>query len=70
MSPLFNDPYLKTIGLGTRIFLGGGIGYVAWHGTQHNPCVERTEGGIPKVPAGTLAVIGDLKQMNSRWLRG
>ena len=70
LSPLFNDPYLKTIGLGTRIFLGGGIGYVAWHGTQHNPCVERTEGGIPKVPAGTLAVIGDLKQMNSRWLRG
>jgi uncharacterized protein (DUF39 family) len=24
LSPLFNDPYFKTIGLGTRIFLGGG----------------------------------------------
>jgi uncharacterized protein (DUF39 family) len=26
LSPLLNDPYFKTIGLGTRIFLGGGIG--------------------------------------------
>ena len=37
LSPLFNDPYFKTIGLGTRIFLGGGEGYVIWYGTQHNP---------------------------------
>lgn len=28
LSPLFNDPYLKTIGIGTRIFLGGAQGYV------------------------------------------
>lgn len=70
LSPLLNDPYYKTIGIGTRIFLGGGIGYVAWHGTQHNPSVERTERGIPKGGAGTLAVIGDLKQMNAKWLRG
>jgi uncharacterized protein (DUF39 family) len=70
LSPLLNDPYYKTIGIGTRIFLGGGIGYVAWYGTQHNPSVERTERGIPKGGAGTLAVIGDLKQMNAKWLRG
>jgi L-aspartate semialdehyde sulfurtransferase len=70
LSPLLNDPYLKTIGLGTRIFLGGGIGYVAWHGTQHNPSAARTDKGIPRDPAGTLALIGDLKQMNARWLRG
>jgi uncharacterized protein (DUF39 family) len=70
LSPLFNDPLLKTIGLGTRIFLGGGTGYVAWHGTQHNPSAERAENGTPKYPAGTLALIGDLKQMDSRWLRG
>jgi len=70
LSPLLNDPLLKTIGLGTRIFLGGGVGYVTWHGTQHNPSVERGENGVPKVPAGTLAVAGDLKQMHSRWLRG
>ncbi len=37
LSPLLNDPLYKTIGIGTRIFLGGGVGYVAWQGTQHNP---------------------------------
>jgi len=70
LSPLLNDPYYKTIGIGTKIFLGGGIGFVAWHGTQHNPNVPRTERGVPKSGGGSLAVIGDLKQMNSRWLMG
>jgi L-aspartate semialdehyde sulfurtransferase len=70
LSPLLKDPYYRTIGIGTKIFLGGGIGYVAWHGTQHNPSVPRTDKGLPKSPAGTLAVIGDLKQMKSQWLVG
>jgi uncharacterized protein (DUF39 family) len=70
LSPLFNDPQYKTIGLGTRIFLGGGVGYVTWHGTQHNPAVERTPEGLPVRPAGTLCVMGDLKKMNARWLVG
>ena len=65
-----NDPYYKTIGLGTRIFLGGGIGYVVWQGTQHNPGIKRKENGIPQVPAGTLAIIGDLKQMKPERLMG
>ncbi|MBL7158210.1 MAG: homocysteine biosynthesis protein [Candidatus Omnitrophica bacterium] len=70
LSPLLNDPFYKTIGVGTRIFLGGGTGYVAWHGTQHNPAVKRAHGGTPQVPAGTIAVIGNLKEMKSEWLRG
>jgi len=70
LSPLLNDPYYKTIGIGTRIFLGGGTGFVAWQGTQHNPGVPRTDKGVPKGGAGTLAVIGDLKQMSPRWLVG
>jgi uncharacterized protein (DUF39 family) len=70
LSPLLNDPYYKTIGIGTRIFLGGGTGFIAWQGTQHNPDVPRTEKGVPRMGAGTLATIGDLKQMNSRWLVG
>ena len=70
LSPLFNDPYYKTIGIGTKIFLGGGIGYVAWHGTQHNPNVLRSDNGVPRRGAGTLSVIGDLKQMSPRWLVG
>jgi len=70
LSPLLKDPYYKTIGLGTKIFLGGGVGYVAWHGTQHNPSAPRKENGVPQAPAGTLAVIGDLKQMSAQWLVG
>jgi uncharacterized protein (DUF39 family) len=70
LSPLFNDPYYKTLGIGTRIFLGGGTGLIAWQGTQHNPNVPRTDKGVPKEGAGTLAVIGDLKQMDPRWLVG
>ena len=70
LSPLLNDPLYKTIGIGTRIFLGGGIGYVVWNGTQHNPTVARTEKGVPKAPAGTLAVMGDLKGMSPDWLKG
>jgi len=70
LSPLLNDPYYQTIGVGSKILLGGGIGFIAWHGTQHNPDVPRTEKGVPKEGAGTLAVIGDLKQMKPRWLVG
>jgi uncharacterized protein (DUF39 family) len=70
LSPLLNDPYYKTIGIGTKIFLGGGIGFVTWQGTQHNPNVLRSDNGVPRRGAGTLAVIGDLKQMKPRWLIG
>jgi uncharacterized protein (DUF39 family) len=70
LSPLFNDPFYKTIGLGTRIFLGGGQGYVTWSGTQHNPGAKRTEKGFPLSPSGTLFVMGDLKLMSSQWLVG
>ena len=70
LSPLFNDPYYKTIGIGTRIFLGGGIGYVTWQGTQHNPDAPRTEKGVPRKPAGTMMVQGDLKQMSHEWVKG
>ncbi|MGB9677102.1 MAG: homocysteine biosynthesis protein [Candidatus Ratteibacteria bacterium] len=70
LSPLLKDPYLKTIGFGTRIFLGGGIGYVCWWGTQYNPGVKRNENGIPMTGGATLALIGDLKQMKSEFLKG
>jgi uncharacterized protein (DUF39 family) len=69
LSPLLKDPYYRTVGLGTRIFLGGGIGYVWWEGTQHAPAAPRTEKGCTIGGAGTLAVCGDLKQMSTRWLR-
>ncbi len=70
LSPLLNDPYYKTIGVGTKIFIGGSTGYVAWHGTQHNPNVPRGDNGVPTEGAGTLSLIGDLKQMKPGWLLG
>ncbi len=70
LSPLFNDPYYRTIGIGTRIFLGGGAGYVCFPGTQHNPGKPRGDNGVPLGPAGTLMVMGDLKKMSPRYLVG
>jgi uncharacterized protein (DUF39 family) len=70
ISPLLNDPDLKLIGIGTQIFLGGGIGYIAWEGTQHFPLQKRLPNRTPIGPAATLALVGDAKQMNSRWVRG
>lgn len=70
ISPLFNDPELQAIGIGSRIFLGGGIGYVAWEGTQHFPLQRRLENQTPVGPAATLALIGDAKQMDPQWVRG
>ncbi len=70
LSPLINDPYYRSIGIGTRIFLGGAQGFVIWEGTQFNPGVPRTPAGVPKRASGSIAVIGDLKQMSSEFLRG
>ena len=70
LSPLFNDPYYRTIGLGTRIFLGGAQGYVIAPGTQHNPNADRHENGTPLTPAGTIMVSGDMKEMDPRWVVG
>jgi uncharacterized protein (DUF39 family) len=62
LSPLLNDPTYRTIGVGSRCFVAGSPGYVAWEGTQHNPNQARDENGVPVSSAGTLAVIADLKQ--------
>jgi len=69
LSPMLNDPFYRTIGVGSRIFLSGAQGYVAWNGTQHNPDVPRSEKGTPRKGAGTLALIGNLKEMDPQWIR-
>ena len=48
LSPLLNDPYYRTIGIGTRIFLGGGGRVRLLAGTQHDPCGARNEHGVPQ----------------------
>ncbi|MEB3212272.1 MAG: homocysteine biosynthesis protein, partial [Leptolyngbyaceae bacterium] len=70
VSPLWNDPELALIGIGTRVFLGGGVGYVTWEGTQHFPLQKRLANQTPIGPAATLALIGDAKQMQPRWVKG
>lgn len=70
LSPLLNDPECRTIGLGTHIFLCGTDGYVTWNGTQFNSTKPENEHGIPTSNARTIAVVGDLKNMSSDFLRG
>jgi len=60
INPLNNDPEYETIGIGTRIFLGGSQGYVTGEGTQHSP----------KNRFGTLSLRGNLKEMDRRFLKG
>jgi uncharacterized protein (DUF39 family)/CBS domain-containing protein len=60
LNPLMNDPDYETIGIGTRIFLGGAQGYVIGEGTQHDP----------KNSFGTIMVRGDAKKMSPEFLRG
>jgi uncharacterized protein (DUF39 family)/CBS domain-containing protein len=60
LNPLMNDPDYETIGVGTRIFLGGAQGYVIGEGTQHEP----------QNRFGTIMVRGDAKKMSPEFLRG
>lgn len=69
LSPLLKDPDLRTIGIGTHIFLGGGDGYVAWEGTQCFPGTTTYEDGKTSRGGATIAVVGDLKKMNPDYLR-
>ncbi|MCD6354771.1 MAG: homocysteine biosynthesis protein [Prolixibacteraceae bacterium] len=68
LSPLINDPEFRTIGLGTRIFLGGTQGFVVWPGTQFHTTRPKNKLGIPVTNAATLAVIGNLKKMSSEYI--
>ena len=69
LSPLMNDPHCDTIGIGTRVFLAGGEGYVSWQGTQFKTTPEEVN-GVPVSGARTLALVGDMKQMDAKYLRG
>lgn len=69
LSPLINDPEMRTIGVGTRIFFGGTTGYVAWHGTQFNTGKPLNEYDIPIGNSATLALIGNAKEMSTRFIR-
>jgi L-aspartate semialdehyde sulfurtransferase len=69
LSPLLNDPDLRTIGIGTRIFLGGAQGFVVWNGTQFHTTKPKNDFGVPVTNAATIAVIGNLKEMSPEYLQ-
>lgn len=69
MSPLLKDPKLRTIGIGTKILLCGGEGFVVFEGTQAINRVETLENGDNNYSGYTLAVIGDLKGMKSEYIK-
>ncbi|NQU25695.1 MAG: hypothetical protein HQ567_30780 [Candidatus Nealsonbacteria bacterium] len=70
LSPLLNDPFYDTIGVGTKVWLAGARGHVYAEGTQHAGGGARTPEGIPKSGAGTLALTADMKQMKPEFVRG
>ena len=70
LSPLLNDPYYETIGVGTRVWMAGAQGLVYAEGTQHASGIARNDAGIPKGGAGTLALTADMKQMDPEFVRG
>lgn len=70
LSPLLNDPWYRTIGVGTRVWLAGAQGHVYSEGTQHSPTCERGVMGVPSEGSGTLALTGDMKRMNPEFVRG
>jgi len=70
LSPLLNDPYYETIGVGSRVWLAGAQGHVYAEGTQHAGGGPRSPDGLPMGGAGTLALTGDMKQMHPEFVRG
>lgn len=70
LSPLLNDPFYETIGVGTSVWLAGARGMVYGEGTQHCSMVERGENGVPVEGAGTLALTGNMKEMLPEFVRG
>ena len=70
LSPLLNDPYYETIGVGARVWMAGAHGHVYAEGTQHSGGGSRNDHGIPKGGSGTLALTADMKQMRPEFVRG
>ncbi|MEM9486079.1 MAG: homocysteine biosynthesis protein [Cyanobacteria bacterium P01_F01_bin.116] len=70
LSPMLMDPRLRTIGIGSRLLVGGAPGYIAWEGTQHFPLQKRLPNSTPIGPSATVALLGDAKQMQPEWVRG
>lgn len=70
LSPLLNDPFYETIGVGSAVWLAGARGHVYSEGTQHCPTCDRGPDGVPREGAGTLALTADMQAMRPGLVRG
>lgn len=59
LNPISNDPHFRVIGSGVPCLLGGAPGMVIGEGTQASPAAG----------FGTLMVTGDMKQMDTEFIR-
>lgn len=70
LNPLVNDPFCKTIGIGSKIWVAGACGLVLGQGSNNNPLQRRNEYNIPVGPGITLSAVADIDSMNPKWIRG
>lgn len=68
LSPLLNDPELRTVGVGTPIWVAGSVGMVIGPGTQYNTDVELDDAGLPVAGARTLAITADARSADPRFV--
>ncbi|MCK5201817.1 MAG: hypothetical protein KAR21_25865, partial [Spirochaetales bacterium] len=54
----------------SSVWLAGARGHVYSEGTQHASAVERTSNDVPAEGAGTLALTGNMKEMDAEFVRG
>ena len=69
LSPLLNDPECRTIGLGTRIFLAGAVGYVIWNGTQFN-CSKPLNSHAFRVTPAPQVLMGEMPKCHPNFFAG
>jgi L-aspartate semialdehyde sulfurtransferase len=70
LSPLLNDPFYQTIGIGTRVWLAGAQGHVHAEGTQHASSCLRTEAGVPMEGSRNLGPYGGHEEHEARLCPG
>lgn len=69
LNPLINDPFCKTIGVGSSIWIAGSQGVIIGHGSNHNPTQKKNSKNIPVGPGATLSAIADVSSMDPKWVK-
>lgn len=70
LSPLLKDPDQRTMGPGSRLFLGGGVGMVVGPGLRWQPWPPDPPVAQPDQARLSLMLVGRLDQMSADWAMG